>query len=245
MTRADILYSTGSTLVRMRPFYLIGHRGAAGEEFENSMSAFVYALSLDIDAIELDIQLHRGELWVIHDHDLERLTGATGRFDELDDPAALRLLNGEPIPRLGEVLDLCWGKIPLNIEIKSPGTGPALLAILEQYPAIEAASDLPWIIISSFDHRQILELRNQDCCWALAPIILGIPLNARQLIDDIRPFSFHLYNQYLDFGMIREIQQQGVRVMVFTVNKPDRAHELRNAGIDGIFTDYPSKLPGK
>ena len=209
------------------------------------MSGFEHALTLDIDAIELDIQLHRGELWVIHDHDLERVTGATGRFDELDDPAALRLLNGERIPKLSEVLDLCWGKIPLNIEIKSPGTGPALLALLEQYPAIEQASDFPWIIISSFDHGQILELRGQDCCWALAPIILGIPLNARQLIDDIKPYSFHLYNEYLDFGLISEIQQQGVRVMVFTVNKPDRAHELRNAGIDGIFTDYPSKLPDK
>jgi len=229
----------------MRSFYFIGHRGAAGEKFENSMSAFEYALSLDIDAIELDIQLHRGELWVIHDHDLERLTGAMGRFDKLDDPAALRLQNGEPIPKLGEVLDLCWGKIPLNIEIKSPATGPALLALLEQYPAIEAESDLPWIIISSFDHRQMLELRSQDCCWALAPIILGIPLNARQLIDDIKPFSFHLHNEYLDFGLVREIQQQGVRVMVFTVNKPDRVNELRNAGIDGIFTDYPSKLSSK
>jgi glycerophosphoryl diester phosphodiesterase len=228
----------------MQPFYFIGHRGAAGEKFENSMIGFEYALSLDIDAIEFDIQLHRGELWVIHDHDLERLTGTTCRFDELDDPAALRLLNGEPVPKLSEVLDLFWGKIPVIIEIKSPGTGPALLALLDQYPTIEQATDFPWIIISSFDHRQILELRSQDCCWALAPIILGIPLNARQLIDDIKPYSFHLHNEYLDFGLIREIQQQGVRVMVFTVNKPDRAHELRKAGIDGIFTDYPSKLPG-
>ena len=38
----------------MQPFYFIGHRGAAGEKFENSMSGFEYALSLDIDAIELD-----------------------------------------------------------------------------------------------------------------------------------------------------------------------------------------------
>ena len=229
----------------MQSFYFIGHRGAAGEKFENSMSGFEYALSLDIDAIELDVQIHRGELWVFHDHDLERLTGTIGRFDELDDPATLRLLNGEPIPKLSEVLDLFWGKIPVNIEIKSPGTGSALLGLLEQYPAIEHRSEFPWIIISSFDHQQILELRRQGCPWALAPIILGIPLNARQLIDDIKPFSFHMYNEYLDFGLVREIQQQGVRVMVFTVNKPDRVHELRNAGIDGIFTDYPSKLPEK
>jgi glycerophosphoryl diester phosphodiesterase len=229
----------------MRPFHFIGHRGAAGEEFENSISGFEYALTLNIDAIELDIQLHRGELWVIHDHDLERLTSSKGRFEELDDPAALRLLNGEPIPKLKQVLDLCWGKIPVNIEIKSPGTGSALLELLGQYPAIGQASDFPWIIISSFDHRQILELRSQDCPWALAPNVLGIPLNARELIDDIKPFSFHLYNEYLDPGLIRDIQQQGVRVMVFTVNKPERVHELRSIGIDGIFTDYPSKLSGK
>lgn len=229
----------------MQSFYFIGHRGAAGEKFENSMSGFKYALSLDIDAVELDIQLNQGELWVIHDHDLERLTGTTGRFDELDDPAALRLLNGDPIPKLNEVLDLLWGKVPLNIEIKSAGTGLALLELLEQYPVIEQTSGLPWIIISSFDHRQILELRSRDCPWALAPIILGIPLNARQLIDEIKPFSFHLYNEYLDIELVRQIQQQGVRVMVFTVNKPDRVHELRSAGIDGIFTDYPSTLPAK
>jgi glycerophosphoryl diester phosphodiesterase len=229
----------------MQSFYFIGHRGAAGEKFENTMSGFKYALSLEIDAVELDIQLNQGELWVIHDHDLERLTGTTGRFDELDDPAALRLLNGDPIPKLSEVLNLLWGKVPLNIEIKSAGTGLVLLELLEQYPAIEQTSGLPWIIISSFDHQQILELRSRDCPWALAPIILGIPLNARQLIDEIKPFSFHLYNEYLDIELVRQIQQQGVRVMVFTVNKPDRVHELRSAGIDGIFTDYPSTLPAK
>jgi len=228
----------------MQSFYFIGHRGAAGEEFENSMSGFKYAMSLDIDAVELDIQLNQGELWVIHDHDLERLTGNTGRFDKLDDPAALHLLNGEPIPKLSEVLDLLWGKISVNIEIKSASTGLALLELLKQYPALEPTSGLPWIIISSFDHQQILELRNQNCPWALAPIILGIPLNAGQLIDEIKPFSIHLYNEYLDIELVRQIQRQGVRVMVFTVNKPDRVQELRSAGIDGIFTDYPSTLPG-
>jgi len=30
--------------------------------------------------------------------------------------------------------------------------------------------------------------------------------------------------------------------MVFTVNDVDRALSLRNSGIDGIFTNYPSEL---
>lgn len=64
----------------MHNFYLIGHRGAAGEKFENSMSGFEHALTLDIDAVELDIRQHAGELWVIHDQELDRLTDATGKF---------------------------------------------------------------------------------------------------------------------------------------------------------------------
>ncbi len=44
----------------MHNFYLIGHRGVAGERFENSMSGFEHALTLDLDAVELDIRQHAG-----------------------------------------------------------------------------------------------------------------------------------------------------------------------------------------
>jgi glycerophosphoryl diester phosphodiesterase len=73
-------------------FYIIGHRGAAGELFENSLQGFEYALSLDIDMIEIDIREHSSELWVIHDHDLERLTGQAGLFEDHPDPSSIRLL---------------------------------------------------------------------------------------------------------------------------------------------------------
>ena len=45
----------------MHDFFIIGHRGAAGEKFENSLSGFKHALTLDIDAIELDVRAHSGE----------------------------------------------------------------------------------------------------------------------------------------------------------------------------------------
>ena len=83
----------------MHEFFIIGHRGAAGEIFENSLSGFEYALTLDIDAIELDVRAHSGELWVIHDNELERLTGSSGRFETIENPDNLRLLNKERIPK--------------------------------------------------------------------------------------------------------------------------------------------------
>jgi glycerophosphoryl diester phosphodiesterase len=226
----------------MHDFFIIGHRGAAGEKFENSLSGFEYALTLDIDAIELDVRAHSGELWVMHDLELERLTGSSGRFDTIEDPASLRLLNDEPIPKLGQVLDLAWGKMPVNIEIKTLDTAGLVLDLLSQYPAIEPESAIPWIIISSFDHRQILDLRRQACPWELAPIICGTPINARQLIDEIKPYSLHLKDEFLDLALTEQIQRQGVRVMVYTVNDFNRVLNLKNSGIDGIFTDYPSKL---
>ena len=224
----------------MHEFYIIGHRGAAGEKFENSLSGFKHALTLDIDAVELDIRQHTGELWVIHDNDLKRLTGSTGNFEDSIDPAQLRLLNSEPIPKLSEVLDLYWGKMPVNIEIKSADTGLLLLELLDQYPVIEKGSSFPWILISSFDHRQIVDLRQASCRWELAPIISGKPKKIDQLIGDIDPFSIHFDGKYIDLAVIKQIQSQGIQAMIFTVNERDQVLDLKSNDINGVFTDYPS-----
>ncbi|MCZ6798210.1 MAG: glycerophosphodiester phosphodiesterase, partial [Gammaproteobacteria bacterium] len=175
---------------------------------------------------------------------LDRLTDATGNFHALDDPSTLRLKNGEPIPRLREVLDLLWSKIPVNIEIKSFNTGPMLLELLEHYPPIEPASGFPWVLISSFDHRQILALRQAACPWSLALASRGIPVDVKHLIETVGPFSWSMDREYLDYEFIKQVQRLGVQVMIFTVNETSQALELKNAGIDGIFTDYPSKLLG-
>ena len=227
-------------------FLVIGHRGAAGEKFENSMSGFRHALNLNlagiIDGVELDIRAHNGELWVIHDHQLERLSAQPGLFACLHDPAKVRLINGEPIPKLRHVLDLCWGKMPINIEIKSLNSASLLVELLAQYPALEPNPHMPWILISSFDHRQILVLRQMGCDWALAPISYGIPMQPMRLIDTLKPYSWHIDDHYLDLELVRKIQARGTRVMVYTVNQINTVHKLRKAGLDGIFTDYPTAL---
>ena len=223
-------------------FLTIGHRGAGGEKFENSMSGFKHAMSLEIDAIELDIRAHNGELWVIHDHKLERLTGKPGLFDDLKDPGAICLKNDEPVPRLREVLDLCWGKMPVNIEIKSFDTATLLNELLAEYPPLEANPHFPWVLISSFDHRQILQLKKQNCPWALAPICHGIPMQPESIIAELEPYSWHMNDECLDFALIEKIQAQGIKVMVYTVNDIAFARQLKQAGINGIFTDLPSTL---
>ncbi len=224
------------------PFYIIGHRGAAGEKLENSLDGFRHALALDIDAIELDIREHSGELWVIHDHDLERLTGKAGYFEQQPDPADIRLLNGEPLPTLRQVLDLYWGKMPVNIEIKAITTPGLLLELLASYAEPPAVAGLPWILISSFNHRVLLQLKDLGCRWPLAPIVSGVPLGFEAELESIAPYSWHFDDEYLELDQVRYLRERGVASLVYTVNDPERAGFLRHNGVAGIFTDYPTQM---
>ena len=61
-----------------------------------------------------------------------------------------------------------------------------------------------------------------------------------QLIEEL--FAKHFDNEYLDFDLVRNLRAKGIPSLVFTVNDIERARELRQAGVAGIFTDYPSKM---
>ena len=179
---------------------------------------------------------------MIHDDDLERLTGNTGLFADHANPSTIRLRNGEAVPTLRQVLDLYWGNMPVNIEIKSITNLNLLLDLLAEYPAPKPVAGLPWILISSFNHAAIRQLRQLDCPWPLAPITHEIPLQTAVELKQIAPFSWHFHDEYLDFGLLQQLREQGVQCLVFTVNDIKRAQYLKQQGVAGIFTDIPTKM---
>jgi len=224
------------------PFYIVGHRGAAGEKFENSLDGFHHALTLDIDAIELDIREQSSQLWVIHDRDLDRLTTSKGHFEDQADPSGIRLRNGEAVPTLQQVLDLYWGKMPVNIEVKSISNPRLLLDLLAGYPAQEAPTGHPWILISSFNHKILLQLKCLGCSWPLAPISSGTPLEVSAELEQLKPWSWHFNDEYLDLELVGQLRESGVPSLVFAVNDAERARFLKQNGVAGIFTDLPSQM---
>ena len=136
------------------------HRGLHSEGIpENSMAAFRAALEGGY-GIELDVHLLKdGNLAVMHDSDLLRTTGHTGKMEDLTtDDLNKYHLDGteETIPQLQQVLDLYAGKAPLVVELKVSGNNYAALteaacAMMDTYKGVYC--------MESFDPRCLLWLK--------------------------------------------------------------------------------------
>jgi len=69
---------------KMPSVKLIGHRGGAGEGYENTGHAYNNAVNLGVGMLELDVHLTKdGEVVVAHDQNLSRLTGLKANIRDL------------------------------------------------------------------------------------------------------------------------------------------------------------------
>jgi len=108
------------------------HRGLHGPGVpENSMAAFRAALDLGA-GIECDVRLSGdGEVIIFHDHDLRRLCASALAVESTTARilASQRLYDSdEHIPRLGQLLELVAGRVPLLVELKCRGGNAAQLS---------------------------------------------------------------------------------------------------------------------
>lgn len=113
----------------------ISHRGGAGENLENTLTAFEHATAMGTDMLEIDVQLTKdSEVVVSHDNNLYRSTGKNVNISELDYNELPQLKTQLPvdfdsgilfygtsdrrIPLLKEVYAK-FPTMPINIDIKT------------------------------------------------------------------------------------------------------------------------------
>jgi glycerophosphoryl diester phosphodiesterase len=130
---------------------VLGHRGLSARHLENSMEAFRAALDAGMHGFELDVQpTQDGVCHVLHDDSLARTAQAGGLLRKLKSAELPKLRNGEPVPRLVDVLALPARLV--NVELKGePGWKQALAAV-------EAAGALDRVLFSSFEHSEVFQL---------------------------------------------------------------------------------------
>jgi len=236
---------------------VIAHRGVPFKQPENTLPSFQAAIDSGADALELDITISAvGELVVIHDDTLTRTTAGEGFVSHMTAQQLAEIpveINGKRfpdchIPTLTEVLNLVGKKLRLNIEIKpffpvwkAQELQHSLLMMIKE---LKRRRILGQTIISSSNFFILEYLRSLDDAIRIGliyqrPITDYDPVYVCKLLD---AKSFHPYHRQVTQEMLDEMHALDVRVYTWTVNREPDMKRLTEMGIDGMFTDKPSKL---
>jgi glycerophosphoryl diester phosphodiesterase len=223
---------------------VIGHRGAAGFEPENTLRSFHKAMDLGCEMIELDVHVSGdGHVVVIHDETVDRTTDGSGKIGEmnLEQIRSLDAGGGEKIPNLKEVMDRFSGRCAINIELKGIGTAAPVAGLLRS-----GIKKCRWrkedILISSFSPVELVEFIGLETGIRTAVLVDGIPCGSDEFASEIGAFSVHPNYSFLDGYFVDSCHDSGLLVNVWTVNDETEMKSAIGMGVDGIITDRPDLL---
>jgi len=215
-----------------------------GHETENTLASIQKALDLNVDMIEIDVfKIASGEIVVFHDEKIDRLTNGSGDIESLDLEALKNLtVEGDhKIPLLSEVLDVINHKVPLNIELKGPGTSEGVMHLIKTYMENEGWT-LDDFLISSFNWEELKNMRRINKDIKIAILTEDDPLDAILIANDLNAVAINPNYLSLTKENVLEIKSQGFKVFTWTVNDTKQISNMRILGVDGVFTNYPERV---
>jgi glycerophosphoryl diester phosphodiesterase len=257
---------------KARDCAVVAHRGIWRNAPENSLSAIQRAIDAGYDVVEIDIRRSvDGELFLLHDETLERMTGLDQRPEALSsrDLAVLRLRDRdgggrdaftlEKLPSLADVFDLTRDRIFLHLDVKQRDVIPDAIALastmgvsgqVDFWAALTGERDLGWI-------RETIP---HDVLF-MAKTRLNVPDAAAQLalLGELMPDVCEIYFDDLQqLAALNEIRRRnGMALWVNTLDSvacagftdtaaladPDAVWgRLIDAGISVIQTDEAAAL---
>ncbi|MBE0393010.1 glycerophosphodiester phosphodiesterase family protein [Flavobacterium sp. PL002] len=222
----------------------IGHRGARGNEPENTLIGFQKALALNVDQIELDIHSSvDGEIMVIHDETIDRTTNGNGYVNSFTrlELQQFQIEGQQYIPTLIEVLNLIDRKCSINIEIKSNGLADKLVGIIEQY-VTEKRWEYSDFIVSSFEWDNLEKVRLLNPSIPIAVLTETSIEDALAFAKKIKAQAINPDFQMLSTENVSQMQQTGFQVFPWTVNEIEDIKRIQSYKVDGIISDFPDRL---
>lgn len=222
----------------IKPFSIIGHRGAAGRLPENTLKSINYAINVGVDIVEVDVRATRDNVLVVfHDADFKRLADVdvTVRSVEYSWIKSSILINGEHIPLLEEVIDVVKDKVGLFIEIKEPDTTKGVIEL------VRSSGILEQVAIISFYDEALIKAKRLEPRIATGLIYAQPP---GRVLDAVKLGAKIVLPQYkiASEKSINLAHKYNLRVVAWTINSRVEALRLVRAGVDGLATDLPDEL---
>lgn len=249
---------------------VVAHRGDWRGAPENSLQAFQNCIDMGVDMIEIDIHKTKdGVLVLMHDETLNRTSNGKGKISDHTYAEIQQLglrsqhdawITRHKIPTLEDVLNLCKGKILINID-KGYDYFQDVLSLTEKTGTTNQI-----IIKSSKVPEQVMRENADVLSKAIyMPIVHLDAKNATELVENnlkLKPVAIECcigkYNEQVE-TLLQQIRAAGVKVWINSLwpslcdhHDDDRAVEMKDPdgswgwilqrGATLIQTDRPAEL---
>jgi glycerophosphoryl diester phosphodiesterase len=219
---------------------LIGHKGAAALEPENTLRSLERAVELGCDLVEFDVLAVDGAL--VLGHSPEELADEPASLDD-----ALELLAAAGV---GIQIDLKWH----GYEVETVKTiarhglvDRALVSTCHAHSLREIAALEPGIargITYPFDRRGVSQRRALAPLTATALVALRrlLPLRIATLLDSARASVAVLHYSVVYRAAVARAHARDAAVLAWTVDEVGPLERMVAAGVDGVITNDPRLL---
>jgi glycerophosphoryl diester phosphodiesterase len=131
----------------------------------------------------------------------------------------------------------------VNVEIKDLSSKPGNVYIVKKVVGLVARLALvDSVLISSFNHDYLAQTRAAHPHIAIGVLVTRPDPRPASLLRQLGAQAYHPRMSSIRLSQMRKLIQQGYRVNVRTVNNTKVMRRLINAGVRGIFTDFPQLL---
>ncbi|OSZ59566.1 glycerophosphodiester phosphodiesterase [Streptomyces pharetrae CZA14] len=225
------------------------HRGGAADGVENTVFQFRRAVEAGYRYLETDVHTTRdGRIVAFHDATLDRVTDGAGRIADLPWAEVRRARVGgrEPVPLFEELLET-FPEVRWNVDLKAESALRPLLDLVARTDAwdricVGSFSEARVVraqrlagerLATSYGTRGVLNLRLRS--W-------GVPAAVRRSAVAAQVPESQSGIPVVDHRFVRAAHARGLQVHVWTINEPERMHQLLDLGVDGIMTDHIDTL---
>lgn len=237
---------------------VISHRGANRVAPQNTIPAFEKSLEIGCDGFETDIHLSKDRIPVVcHNYSINDTSTGSGDIRKMTLNELRQFdfgsyfhdkFKGTKIPTLEEFLTLCENADIeiMNIEIKPPLDGDYSI-VAKTIEAVKEHGLFDKLLISSFSSKVLIECKNVDSdCKTGFLYSPERPVTYRKMLfnyvkyaKEIKADYLHPHYALVTKRYVEKLHENGIKVNVWTVNKPEIAQKLLKCGVDGLITDLP------
>ena len=257
--------TTSGTYPAVSGILVFAHQGGEGEWPCNTRLGLQESKKLGADVLDIDVHLNRdGHFYALHDATVDRTTDGTGAIADLPTESIAKLNagyrfspDGKTFPyrdknlRIPELEEL-FAEFPqdrFGIELKThtPDAARALAAVIAKHHREST------VLLSCFDQKAMNAFREASPTTATSASTDEVrtfavmhKLGLARLISPaysslqvpIERSGFTLVSP----SIVQAAHAKGVYVIPWTINEPATMKELIGMGVDGINTNFPSRL---